>query len=120
MKRLAAVIGIVIMVVGAAVAAGYAVDRTRTQDLRQVLHEADSLATAPPRDDALPYFTMHNDLAAAAGAEPCSAFAVRMTQRFLPEGWTFDEGDVAAINAGEDVPELRVHTGGSVPVGWQC
>ena len=77
MRAVAAVIGIFVLLSAAAAAGAYAVDRNRTESLRGVLREADRLATAEPGDDPLPYFSLHNDLAAAAGVPSCSAFAVR-------------------------------------------
>jgi hypothetical protein len=119
-RTVLALLGAFVMLSAAAAAGGYTVDRNRTDSIRQVLRDADRLAEQPPGDNPLPYFSLHNDLAAAAGVEPCSPFALRMTERFLPAGWEFDADDVAAIRAGEQVPRVRVHTGEAVPTGWQC
>ena len=115
-----------LLVAAAAGFAGYSVDKTRTHDQRELLRRADSLHTQAPADDpldldvVLPYFALHNDLAAAAKVDSCSAFAIRMTQRFLPEGWHFNADDVAALQRGEDIPALRVEVGAEVPYRWQC
>lgn len=102
--------------------AGYKVDQTRTHDLRTLLRTADTLQTdpTPPADNVLPYFTMHGHLAAAAGVESCSAFAVRMTQRFLPDTWHFNAEDVAAVEAGNEIDVLRLEVGRDIPWRWQC
>lgn len=112
-------IAVLVVVAATAAFAGYTVDKTRTHDLRELLRQADALQTRPV-DDVLAYFSLHNHLASAARVEPCSAFAIRMTQRFLPKGWRFEPKDVAAIRRGESIADLRVRTGDQGPVHWQC
>ena len=114
------VAGLLVLVAVAAAFAGYSVDRTRTSDMKELLHRADSLQSTAPPDDQLAYFSMHSDLAAAAGVKSCSAFALRMTERFLPEGWAFNADDVAAVNRGEHVSHVRLDAGLEVPVKWSC
>ena len=114
------ILGLVLLV-ATAVGTGYVVDRERTASLREILRTADALATQPVNDDLLlPYFTLHNHLAAAAGVEPCSAFALRMTQRFLPEGMHFHTDDVAAVERGEDLARIRMERGQTRPSTWEC
>ena len=113
-------VGVLLLVAGVAAFAGYSVDRTRSEGLAELLHRGDTLHTQPAGDDVLPYFSLHNDLAAAADVEPCSAFAIRMTQRFLPAGWRFNEDDAAAVNRGDAIAALRVEVGGDIPVRWHC
>ncbi len=115
-----AALAVLVLVAGAAGLAGYTVDKTRTEDLRDMLREADRLATQPPSDDFVSYFRMHGGLAAAAGVDSCSPFAIRMTQRFLPEGWRFNSDDVAAIQAGRRVTALRLEAGEFGTPTWNC
>lgn len=117
---LVAVLGVVALAGGAALASGYTVDKNRTADLRELLREADRVATQPPDDDPLTYFTMHGQLASAAGVEHCSIFATRMTQRFLPPEWHFHPDDLAALEARRPLKNLRLDTGDPPMWNWQC
>lgn len=113
-------VAVLVLVAGVAAFAGYSVDKTRSADLKELLHRGDALHTQPPGDNPLPYFSFHIDMAAAAGVESCSAFAIRMTQRFLPGGWHFNEEDVAAVRRGDGIAALRLEVGRDVPVRWHC
>ena len=113
-------LALLLAVAAAAAFAGYSVDKVRTESLSELLRRADELQTHPVEDDPLPYFSLHNDLAAASGVAPCSAFAVRMTQRFLPDGWRFVEADVAALDRGETIVTLLLDMAAEVPSRWQC
>lgn len=114
-------LGVVLVAVAATAGyVGYSVDKVRTQDLSELLRRADALHTEPLVDDPLPYFMLHGQLASAAGVESCSAFAIRMTQRFVPEGFRFAKGDVERIQRGGEVAALRVYLGDRGPIRWQC
>ena len=43
-----------------------------------------------------------------------------MTQRFLPDEWGFYPEDVAALEAGETLPFIRLDMDEDVPTRWHC
>lgn len=112
------------MAVLALLAAGFgmvAVDRAGSQREAELWRRADRLADRSDFD--LMYeagITMHH-LAAVYDAPSCSAIVVRTTQRFLPAGVAFDADDVRRIDAGEELPSIRlVMKGEPTPATFEC
>ena len=113
-------VALIVAFVAVAGTVGYRVDRERTESFREILRDADALATKGASADPLDYVTIHNHLAAAAGVDSCSAFALRMTQRFFPEGMRFHPEDVTAVRQGQEPSAVRIQSRQPGRATWEC
>lgn len=90
-----------------ALAVGFAVNRAGDARIEELLVGADRLATGEDAqlDDIE---SVRGDIASGLGDALCSERVIRLTERLLPERWRFNDADLANLESGGRLAQIRL------------